>query len=88
MMSDTSSCVSFSFRCSVPGFREVRGAIQHRARCRFCLSQSVRSHHAHAGKQCQHLHKGLKNLLMFLNPNHFIIRQRKIPKAFKKNGNP
>lgn len=47
-----------SFRRSVPGFREVGGAVQHGARHRLHLCQSVGSHHAHAGKQRQHIHQG------------------------------
>lgn len=46
----------FSFRRSVPGFREVGGAVQHGACRRLHLRQSVGGHHAHAGEQRQHLH--------------------------------
>lgn len=49
-----------SFRRSVPGVGEARGAVQHGARHRLHLGQSVRGHHAHAGEQRQHFHQGMK----------------------------
>lgn len=47
-----------SCRRSVPGLGEARGPIQHGAGGRLHLGQSVRGHHAHAGEQRQHFHKG------------------------------
>lgn len=57
-----------SSRRSVPGLGEAGGSIQHGAGGRLHLGQSVRGHHAHAGEQCQHLHKGRKekNPLLFI----------------------
>lgn len=66
-----------TIRCSVPGVREAGGAIQHGARSWLYIRQSVGGHHAHAGKQCQHLHQGkghyhglyclrLKNIRVYL----------------------
>lgn len=48
---------NFNRRC-LPAVREAGGAVQCGAGCWLHLCEGFRSHHAHAGKQCQHLHQG------------------------------